>query len=661
MQTRRYGHARRSTRALTVRAGVALLAVVLLVVGAAGGAWRWWEHQRAAVRAASDYADGVAAEVGAGRLPPDVDITASDSGAAQVALDRLLEGMGALEHRVRVGDVDLESGNSAGLITFTHAWSIQADGDPWTYETTMPIERRGDSWTGKWGNGVVVAGLADDERVRAVRLTAERADVLGDGGVPLVERRGVVRLGIDRSAVPDATEAGRSAEQLATVIGIDGDPFVSRVTGSGPRAFVEAITYRDDADELQDAAADMNDIPGAVAVAGSLPLAPTSNFARAILGTAGEATAEIIEGSEGRVRTGDLVGLSGLQATYDESLAGKAGHVVEAVNLDTEEARPLHEVPPQDGTPLHLSLSTQHQLAAEKALQNVGPASAIVAIRPSDGHVLAAASGPGSQGYSTATLGQYAPGSTFKAVSTLALLRAGLTDSSDVDCPQTVTVDGRQFTNYGDYPPSRLGTITLRTAVAHSCNTALMQERSRLEESSLPDAAASLGLTADPALGVPAALGSVPVPDGDVDTAASMIGQGKVLSTPLGMAVVAASLQEGVPVAPVLVLDDTTPRAVLEPSLSEVEQQQMLNMLRAVVTEGGAPFLADVPGAPVAAKTGTAEFGEPDRDGILGTHAWMIGLQGDLAVAVFVERGSGGASVAGPVLKDFLVRVHDSD
>ena len=128
----------------------------------------------------------------------------------------------------------------------------------------------------------------------------------------------------------------------------------------------------------------------------------------------------------------------------------------------------------------------------------------------------------------------------------------------------------------------------------------------------------------------------------------------------------AASITQGysswiAAVTPVLVLDDTTPRAVLGPSLSEVEQQQMLDMLRAVVTEGGAPFLADVPGVPVAAKTGTAEFGEPDQDGTLGTHAWMFGLQGDLAVAVFVERGSGGASVAGPVLKDFLVRVHDSD
>ncbi len=644
-------------RSVAIRVGVVVLATVLVVAAAAGGAWWRWDQQRAAVRAASVYADEVALALSEGRLPPDV--TAADRDAAQVALDRVLEGMGPLEHRVQVGDVDLDDGNSAGLVTFVHAWSIQTDRDPWTYETTMPIERSGDSWRGEWGSSVVVAGLADDERVRAVRLAAERADVLGDGGAPLVEARDVVRLGIDRSAVPDAAEASRSAAQLATLVGIDTDPYVSRVADSGPRAFVEAITYRDDANELQDAVAELGGIPGAVTVDSSLPLAPTSTFARAILGTAGQATAEIIEASQGRVRAGDLVGLSGLQATHDDSLAGQPGYVVEAVDLDTEEARSLHEVPAEDGTALQLSLSTSHQLAAETALQDIEPASAIVAIRPSDGHVLAVASGPGSEGYSTATLGQYAPGSTFKAVSTLALLRAGLTEDSEVDCPQTVTVDGRRFTNYGDYPASRLGTISLRTALANSCNTALMQERGRLEGTSLPDAAASLGLTSDPELGIPAALGSVPVPDGDVDTAASMIGQGRVLSTPLGMAVVAASLQQGAPVAPVLVLNDSNARGVPEPSLSEEEHRQMLDMLRAVVTEGGATFLADVPGPPVAAKTGTAEFGEPDQDGTLGTHAWMIGIQGDLAVAVFIERGSGGASVAGPVLRDFLLQVHD--
>jgi cell division protein FtsI/penicillin-binding protein 2 len=73
--------------------------------------------------------------------------------------------------------------------------------------------------------------------------------------------------------------------------------------------------------------------------------------------------------------------------------------------------------------------------------------------------------------------------------------------------------------------------------------------------------------------------------------------------------------------------------------------------MRGVVEDGSAAFLADVPGSPVLAKTGTAEFGDgrPPQ-----THAWMIGVHGDLAVAVFVEVGESGSRTAGPILEEFL-------
>ena len=74
-------------------------------------------------------------------------------------------------------------------------------------------------------------------------------------------------------------------------------------------------------------------------------------------------------------------------------------------------------------------------------------------------------------------------------------------------------------------------------------------------------------------------------------------------------------------------------------------------MLRGVVTSGSGRALADLPGPPVIAKTGTAEF---ERNGKVLTHAWMIAAQGDLAVAVFVEVGESGSQTAGPILEAFL-------
>ncbi|MGL5865487.1 MAG: penicillin-binding transpeptidase domain-containing protein [Dermatophilaceae bacterium] len=630
--------------------------VVALVVAAAGGAAWWWrEREHAAERAARAYGTSVASALAAGTLPPDLDV--EDRAAAQQGLDRIMDGMGDLEHRVTVGRVDLGDDDTAGRVYLDHTWRIHADKEPWAYRTTLPVKRIGSAWRGEWSAQVAVAGLGEGERVRAVRLNPKRGDIRGDGDTVLVQLREVVRLGIDRNQVPDPDAAQRSARRLASLVDIDEAEYVARVSTSGPSAFVEAITYRVGAVELRAAAAALADIPGATTVTDEAPLAPTSGFARPILGTSGAATAEAVDRSGGRVRPGDLVGLSGLQATHDETLAGTAGYTVEAVDLGTEKPRRLHQVPARDGAALRTTLSERHQVAAEAALESLVPASSIVAIRPSDGHLLAVASGPGSKGYSTATLGQYAPGSTFKAVSSLALLRAGLRATSVVDCPATTTVDGRTFKNFDDYPPARLGRISLRTVVANSCNTGLMQQRGRLTPRSLPDAAASLGLTAEPRLGVPAELGSVPEPSTDVEMAASMIGQGKVLSTPLGMATVAASLATGTAVSPVLVPGDGVPARPATATLSDAEHTQMLDMLRAVVTEGGATSLRDVPGEQVRAKTGTAEYGEAGADGTLATHAWMIGMQGNLAVAVFVERGRGGSSVAGPVLEDFLRRV----
>ncbi len=129
---------------------------------------------------------------------------------------------------------------------------------------------------------------------------------------------------------------------------------------------------------------------------------------------------------------------------------------------------------------LSTTIDVPAQRAAQKALAGVGPASALVAIRPSTGDIVAVASGPGSKGYNTATFGQYAPGSTFKVVSALALLRAGVSPTTKVECTPTVVVDGKTFKNYDDYPSTALGRISFADALANSCNTAFISQRDKL-------------------------------------------------------------------------------------------------------------------------------------------------------------------------------------
>jgi cell division protein FtsI/penicillin-binding protein 2 len=68
------------------------------------------------------------------------------------------------------------------------------------------------------------------------------------------------------------------------------------------------------------------------------------------------------------------------------------------------------------------------------------------------------------------------------------------------------------------------------------------------------------------------------------------------------------------------------------------------------VTTGSAKLL-NLPGEPVSAKTGTAEYGSEDPP---RTHAWMIGFRGDLAFAVVIDDGGAGGADAGPLAKRFL-------
>ncbi|MBC7680483.1 MAG: penicillin-binding protein, partial [Pseudorhodobacter sp.] len=315
------------------------------------------------------------------------------------------------------------------------------------------------------------------------------------------------------------------------------------------------------------------------------------------------------------------------------------------------DARELFRRDAMPGQALTTTLDLDLQLLAEGLLAPVGSASALVAVRPSAGEVPAAARGPGGQGYTTATLGRFAPGSTFKVVTSLALLRAGTTPEDVLSCTPTVTVDGRSFKNYDDYPADGVGEVTLRTVIANSCNTALISQRDRVSQAALSAAAAGLGLGAERDLGVPSFAGPVPTEAGETEHAASMIGQGRVEASPLSMAVVAASIAHGAPVDPRLLQDGTADVVEADQPVTAVEAAQLQDMMRAVVTDGSAAFLNDVAGGQVAAKTGTAEYGTdlPPR-----THAWMIGIHRDLAVAVFVEDGVSGSRTAGPILDAFL-------
>ncbi|HMC72582.1 MAG TPA: penicillin-binding transpeptidase domain-containing protein, partial [Mycobacteriales bacterium] len=302
--------------------------------------------------------------------------------------------------------------------------------------------------------------------------------------------------------------------------------------------------------------------------------------------------------------------------------------------------------PGSSGSAVKTTLDVATQSAAEKALAHEAKPAALVAVDTRTGAILAAANTPDATSFDRALVGHYPPGSTFKLVTTYALLGSGVSPSQVIPCPAKVTVDGKVFANFEGEPN---GSPSFADDFAHSCNTAFIGASRKLSDDALPEAATALGLGGKWQLPLDSFSGSAPTPNGQVEHAADAIGQGKVEASPLAMALVAAAIADGTPHPPVLITDPVQHPATAATALDAGRLTALRAMMRGVVTSGTAAG-AHLP-AGTYGKTGTAEFG---ADNPPKTHAWFVGYRGHIAFAVLVEGGGVGGEVAAPIAASFL-------
>jgi cell division protein FtsI/penicillin-binding protein 2 len=554
----------------------------------------------------------------------------SDPAAAGAALAANRRGLDGARVRATTQDV-AEEGDTARA-TLRLRWNVPAIGT-WSYRTRVALERHGGHWKVVWAPTVVHPRLSARRRLGTVRDPDARAPILDRQGRPLVTARQVVRVGLDRATVKDINA---SAAALAGVLHVDGNALASAAKRAGPKQFVEAVTVRA-SDYPSTLAQQVEAIQGAQAVPTTQQLAPSKTFARALLGTVGPATAEQIQRSKGKVGVGDEVGQFGLEARYQHQLAGTPTRRIVIRSRTGAPVATLLSRRGRKGRELRTTLDRPVQAAAESALGATAKKSALVAVQPSTGDVLAVANRPTEAAYDRAIDGRYAPGSTFKVVTTAALLRAGLETTDTVDCPKTITVEGKAFKNFEG---EAAGPVPFARDFSQSCNTAFVSLAKRLAPAALTRTARDFGLGRTSASQVPAGRNAV-------ERAATMIGQDRIVASPLAMAGVAATVADGRWRAPRLVAAD---RHQAGPALDQDELSTLRTLMRSVVTSGTGTALASVPGE-VAGKSGTAEYGGGDPP---PTHAWFIAFRGDLAVAVLVENGRSGGTVAGPIAARFF-------
>jgi cell division protein FtsI/penicillin-binding protein 2 len=524
------------------------------------------------------------------------------------------------------------------LVPFHAVLTLDALGD-WAYDgRVVAVPKAGGGWTVHVDPATIHPELTAGTRLGRLRDLPDRAPVLDRQGRALMSPRPVVEIGVEPGKATDP----KALDAAAALLDVDPAGLRSRMAAARADQLVPVITLRPQA--WAPVAAKVRAVPGIIVSDGTRTLAPTPTFARGVLGQVLPATKETLAAAGPYASSVDDIGATGLQASFQQQLAGRPGGAVRLIDrTDQAVVKTLEEFPAKPGAPLRTTLDLDLQADAEAALATGGGPGALVALDARTGAILAAASSP-EDGTDKALAGQYPPGSTFKVVTAAELLSRGQSPAATVPCPKSVVIDGKEFHNQGGF---ELGSVPFRTDFAQSCNTAFVGLAKDLPSDALSTRAADFGFGTTLDLGVPSFDGSAPEADTAVDRAAAGIGQGKVLASPLVMAGVAATVESGAYHQPYL-LTDRKPSAAAKP-LDPTLDASLKALMSGVVTQGSGRALRGLSGD-VGAKTGTAEHGDTS-----GTpHAWFIAYRGPLAVAVLLESGGSGGADAGPVARAFF-------
>jgi cell division protein FtsI/penicillin-binding protein 2 len=586
---------------------------------------------------------------------------------------QIVDNLGVTSSSYELGQVDT-SGDSA-IARFTATLQLDGLGE-WSYEGALALSlAEGDRWLVDWTPAAIHPRLGSGQTLTRTRVVPRRAPILDKDGEPLATSGPGRIIGLEPRAITDLNQVKAALkEQLGVepaavdralgAPGVRPNHFVPIIAVSQARyTQVEPVIYP---------------LPGTRFRDTTVRTTPSPGFAAHVLGRTGEITAERLEELGQPYLAGDVVGLSGIEAAYEAQLAGTPSGDIQLADARGEVVEVLDRIEGREPRPVATTLDRTAQAAVESALAATSrPAAAVVVDR--DGNVRAVASRPLTD-FNRALSGRYPPGSTFKVVTTGALLANGVTPDTPVECAPTINAGGRVFKNFES---SSLGTVPFGRAFAESCNTAFVSASAGVPDTDLVAAAESFGFNTDYSVGLDTFGGSFPTPADPTEHAAASIGQGRVEASPLHMATVAAAVIDGTWDAPVLLPDppaggdETTGEATSTTPTTSADAQTtattgaegeaaagagptvrpesktlpagtadtLLGLMRRVVTEGSGQRAA-ITGIEIAGKTGTAEFGDGDP---LPTHAWFIGIRGDNAVAVLVEGGGVGGRVAAPI------------
>lgn len=534
--------------------------------------------------------------------------------------------------------------------------------------------------------------LAENNRLRVLRLDAPRGLIYDRSGRILVENTPTFRLMIDRSA---SSDLGASLAFAAGILGREERELRAALERHRGVAREVPVLLAEDLELTQVARFEVSEPEHPeFEISTSRRRLYRHSFQTAhVVGYLGEPTPAEHDRDDS-LAAGDLVGRSGVELLRDRRLRGNHGERIVVVDsrgrLMGEDVRRADAEP---GESVTLTIDLRLQQLAESLLAD--KAGAIVALDPRDGAVRAMVSSPsfdpnrfagrlsqedwdrivdapGKPLQNRAIQNTYPPGSVFKIVMAVAGLAEGLLRPEErVYCSGATRLYDRRWRCW---QPRGHGFVDLRGALQHSCDTYFYRQGVKIGIEVIAAYARRLGLGGRTGVELPGeSEGLVPDPEWSRDrrgypwypgeTVSVAIGQGPLLTSPLQVAVMTAAVANGgYRVRPHLVAGGGEPP---EPLGLDAEVVSFVAEALTNVVENGTGRSARTPVVAVAGKTGTAQvvaqetwIRSEDLPPDQADHAWFTSYAPvdapELVVVVFVENGGRGSEAAAPLARELL-------
>jgi penicillin-binding protein 2 len=551
---------------------------------------------------------------------------------------------------------------------------------------------------------------AKDNRVRAIKVEAPRGKIVDRNGSVLVDNRTALTVHVLPERLPHSSvKRAREIRRLADVLGLKAGPLTRKIERESRKLPFSPVTLKTDVGLHTVFFLEENEryFRGVEVKRVFLRRYPFQTVGAHLFGTIGEVTKqELRQGRYAGVTLGDRVGQSGIEYTYDRYLRGRNG--ASRIQVDAL-GRPRGELAVRDPTPgkqLRLSIDLAVQKAGQKALESFGKPGAFVALDPNSGEVLGLGSNPsydpnvfakslrasvykrlkspenGAPLANRATQGLYPTGSTFKLITSTAVLESGLiTPATVLFDGGSLSVGGLTFKNAGG---ASYGALSLPRALQVSSDVffyrlGLMADHKGGDV--IQKWARRLGIGRPTGIDLPGEVdGLVPSPawrdrlfrknltdrpwtPGDNINLA--VGQGDLQTNPLQLAVAYSTIANGgrvvtphvglrVEDSEGRVLQKIEPRPRRRLDISPQTRSAILSGLRAAANDPGGTSAPVFQGFPItiAGKTGTAERGPQ------GDQSWYVAVapynDPRVVVAVTIERGGFGAEAAAPAARRIL-------